>query len=310
MPTDTENILPRGTGLKPLEHDTTQDFQLLGGTFKVPALDELPAEFYVGELIGIKDQGQTDFCAGYATAAASEDQEMVELNGPFSFMAAKKLLGEKDPDAWKSWGLNLKDVCEASVKIGALEEQDFPFRNDDRAGDRDFLANPENWPEDVFILAEEHKKGSFWDATKGPYDLFDNLRASLWLNRNEARSIITGVVFRRSWARTEEGIIPHNGYENDGEGHAMKAFGWTTIEGEVFLAVVNSWGRDVGAQGIHYFPREVVNREFHFGGYTLKDMSREDAETYIEYGFTPDDTPIQRLWKVVFVIIKRFFNLK
>lgn len=297
--------LPTGA-LHPLTKDE-HDFKVLGGVFNVPKLEDLPEEFYNAELMGVKDQGNKDFCAGYASAAVSEDQEAVELNPEYSFMVAKRLLMEKDPEAWRSWGVDLRTMAQGAVKVGFLEQNDFPFAADDRRDDRDFLANPANWPAELDLLAATHKKGSFWDASEGPYDLFDNLRATIWMNRYEARSILTGCLFRWDWMRARGGVIPKE-YGATGEGHAIKAFGWKKIDDEVHLVIVNSWGLDAGDSGLFYFPREVVNKEFTYGAYTYRDMTKEDAQTYIETGIKPADKWYVKLWKVVKLWIKNLIT--
>lgn len=297
MPTN----LPKNA-LHPLPPDE-RDFSF-SGTFGSLELDNIPGEFYESELLGIKNQTDLDFCASFSSAEVSEDQEAVELDPYFPFQSAKKLLGG---DAWKSQGLNLRDVCEAAIKIGFIEATQFPFKDDDRATERDFLANPDNWPDELDLLATDHKKGSYWDATSGPYDLFDNIRSAIFLNRFEHRSVIVGALFRPEWAAAEGGIIPKE-YTMPGEGHAFKIFGWKMIGDEPYLVIVNSWGMDVGDGGLFYMPREVANKELTFGGFTYKDMTADDAKTYVQTGIAPSDPIGTKIWKIVLAIIARIFN--
>lgn len=290
--------------LHPLPEDA-RDFKL-GAVQKPVPLTDIPDEFYDAEIIAIKDQGQLDFCAGYAGAAVSEDQEAVELDPHYPFMAAKRRIGG---NAWTSWGLNLRDLCEAAIRDGFIEATAFPFVNDDRAGDRDFLANPENWPKDVDLLAEEHKKGSYWNAGDGPYDTFDNIRSAIWGNRFEHRSVLTGALFRPEWGAAQGGVIPKT-YGPTGEGHAFKIFGWKTIDGEPYLVIQNSWGRNYGDDGLFYMPREVANKELTFGNYTFKDISVEDAKVIIDTGITPADALFAKAMKVLWYWIKSVLHLK
>lgn len=296
----------KGTGLLPLTADPRdlEQHKILGA---VPLL-ELPLDdFFVGEVIGIKDQGSKDFCGGYAGAAVAEDQEDVELNGDYPFMVAKRLLGG---EAWKSWGISLRDICNVGVKIGFLEQEAYPFAHEEK--DRDFLANPENWPQDLDMLAADHRKNSYFRADTGPYDLFDNLRASLWQNRVKKCSILAGCVWRYEWNEVKGGIVPKDYDQNGrGEGHAVKIIGQMIINGEPHLVVPNSWGPKYGDAGIFYFPREVVNREFkNFGGFSFNDMNKDTARIYQENGITVDTGQFYKLMKVIWNWIRSWFALK
>lgn len=301
--------LPRGSGLLPLPPklgDERPDFPH-AAVFGSPAPETLPLEYKVGEPLIIKDQGGLDFCAGFAASEVSEDQELIELNPHFSFMIAKKLMND---DAWKSWGIDLRSMCDGAVKVGFIEERQFPFINDDRRNDRNFLADWENWPlEEMELLAESHKKESFWDAATGPYDLFDNIRAAMWAARQEARSVLTGCLWRNgSWVSSDaKGVIPKE-YGPDGSGHAFKVLGWKQINGEPYLIIQNSWGSDVGDGGLFYFPREVVNKEFIYGSFTFRDMPKEEAVYYVDNGITVFDSLLQKLWKVLWTWLSSFFT--
>lgn len=281
-------------GLLAPEADT-RDFSYSQVFGSVPALD-LPEEFYVytPNPEDIKDQKNLDFCTGYASASISEDQEGIELNPQFPFMAAKRLLGG---DAWKSWGLSLRDICKAAVKVGFIQQQHFPFLGETRAYKRDFVANPANWPAELDELAKEHKKASFFDVD-GPYDTFDNIRSALYLNRLEKASVLAGALWRRNWTRSMKGIVK-DAEGSVQEGHAFKIFGWLPINGEPHLIVQNSWGQQYGDGGLFYFPREVVNKTFTYGLYSFKDMPREKAEVYQEYDISVSDHPLMAFFKVL-----------
>lgn len=108
-------------------------------------------------------------------------------------------------------------------------------------------------------------------------DTFDKIRATLWQNRGEERSVLAGCTWRQEWTRAPGGLIPRS-YGNGGFGHAFKIFGWKKIDGETYLVAQLSNGSEIGDGGIFYFPRSVVNKEFTYGLFTFKDMPREEAE--------------------------------
>ncbi len=303
---ENKNTKKLGFGLKPSTYDP-RDFSH-AKVFGMPKREQLPEnDFFVSEPLEIKDQKQTDFCTAYAASAVSEDQENVPLCPEYTFMAAKRILGK---NAWKEWGLELRDICRAACKYGFLEKDHYPFIG--MEVDRDFLANPANWKEESDILAEDHKKQSFFDAVDGPYDTFDNLRATLFKNAAEKRSILTGVNWRYAWNTAEKGIIPRAGWENEaGEGHAVKVFGQIKLDDPenpgkkaLYLIVQNSWGDDSGDNGLFYFPREVVNKEFVFGAFTFSDMPREQAEYHSENGISVNDTTGTKIRKVITNFLK------
>lgn len=312
MPTNT---LEKGTGLQPLpqkELGARRDFDH-AQVFGAAKLVDLPEEYLVGKPLTIKDQGYLDFCAAYASTEVSEFQEAVELNPHFAFMVAKYLQG---PDAWRTWGIDLRAMCEAHVKVGCIEEGQFPFINDDRRFDRDFLADWRNWPlEEMKLLAADHKKESYWDADTGGYSRFDNLRSTMYVARLEERSILTGTLWRKSWSAAKDGVIPETGWENEkGEGHAIEILGWVkkTLTGVELPAphavVVNSWGTDVGDHGLFYFPASVIDKEFSFGSFTFRDLPKDKAIQHLDFGILATDGLLVKLWKTIAGIIASYFT--
>lgn len=286
-----EELKQFGTGLLPQE-PSAKDFSAAMVLGTAP-LEELPEEFFVGEVLGIKNQGRLDFCGGYATAAVGEDHELIPLDGRFSFMVGKRLLGGEE---WRKWGITLRDVCLGAVKVGMLPEEYAPWPASEPL-ERDFLANPANWPADLDMLAAEHRQASFF-AADGPYGMFDNIRAHIYRNRSKACSVITGVLWRREWTTAEGGVIEDKEYSKQGEGHAIKIFGWMPIKGETHLVIQNSWGSDNGDRGIFYLPRALVEREFVYGAYLFYDMSKEEAQYHHENRLNIADNPFIKLLKV------------
>lgn len=270
-----------------------RDFSL-GGVFGTIDVASIPlTDWLVADPVEIKDQGGLDFCTGYALASVSEDQEGVPLDPGFAFAMIKKVRGE-----WKQWGGDLRSGCKVAQEIGLIEVGQNP--EDFGTKGRDFVANWNNWTHinDLVKLAAKHAKASYFKVDGG-YDTFDNYRAALWQNRAEKRSIYTGCTWRPGWKGAPGGIIEDEGAIGGGVGHAFKVCGQKMINGQPYLVVQNSIGKEWGDNGLYYFPRAVINREFTFGAYMFKDLPPEEAKAILKekglLGEEPCD-PYKNFW--------------
>ena len=283
-----------GGGLTELPDDP-RDFNF-GALYTLPEIDELPEAYSVGEPLEIKDQKATDYCTAYALTAVSEDQEGIPLLPEFQFMLTKEISGD-----FASWGANLRDACKSS-KYGSLpkEHNDAGFDVD---SPREEIVDPDMWSPELREIAQKHRKESYLKVD-GPYDLFDNLRATLWKNREEKRSVVTGALWRDAWTRAENGMITSADYPA-AFGHAFKVYGWLEWQGEPMLMAQLSNGTDIGDEGTFYFSRDVVNKEFRFGAYTFKDITPDSARYHQDNRLKVD---VRRNWFVeLLLIIKRIF---
>ena len=248
--------MEKNYGLQKLLPDP-RDFSL-GKVVAYPALSELPDNFE-HEIFKVKDQRTSDFCAAFASTSASELQEGVELSPEFLFAMSKQISGNVN-----AWGQDLRSIAKAHAKIGCIEKIQAPYSLDTQTVE--FLRDPKNWPTDLDNEALVHAKGSFMDC-KGPYDAFDNLRATIWLYRNEKKVPFFGVEW--GWSTGEFYIKKPNG----GFGHAILAIGWRTIGGEIYLTIQNSYG-NVGDNGKFYLSREVINSFVPtYGAIIMDDMT-------------------------------------
>lgn len=267
-------------GLLPLPKDN-RDFKaekILG------TIAELPEEdFIVAEPLEIKDQYDTDMCTAFASCAVSEDQEGVILSPEYFFAQIKKQMGN-----WRGWGADLRSVCKVAVKAGFLEEKDNPYQLEDRG--RNFVANWTNWNPVLDAKARSHRKSSFL-RVGGYKNRFDSFRGALWQNKGAKCSILTGVTWQKEWTSAENGIIPKDP-GNPLFGHALKIFGQKKINDELYLVAQLSNNKTIGSEGIFYFPREVINREFIFGGYFFYDINPEDAKK-LSWSW------VRRLWEFI-----------
>lgn len=247
-------------GLLELKPDS-RDFKL-GKITVLPKLEELPEEFILGP-VNVKNQLDTSFCTQMATCGMSELQEGMELEPSWSYAVSQMI----NPT---QWGQDMRTALKVHVKYGAIEKKDSPFDLEDET--EQFLQDIDNWPKNLFTKAEEHRKKSFF-TVDGPYDHFDNIRASIYRFRDLKRAV--GIGFRWVWD-LEEAMIPN--ISNGGVGHMVYVIGWTKKEGRTRLIIQNSYGKDVGDKGKHYFPREIVNETAErYGIFMFVDLSVEIA---------------------------------
>jgi hypothetical protein len=260
----------------------------LGAITTLPPLDELPEHFEL-EILGIKDQKQTDFCGTFAGTLLSEIQEGVPLSPEYLFAKAKELLGD-----YTGWGLQLRDVFKAKQKKGCIEQRDAPYSVENK--DREFLANWENWPKELDDKALTHRKQSYFDVT-GQYDPFDNARAAIWHFREKKQGIEFGVQFGWSSSRVIFDTIPQGGF-----GHALAITGFTTFEdGMPVLIIKNSYGESAGVKGTHYITREVYNHFVEkYGHYMMVDIELEQARYMTDRGIKIGDNWLIQLFKAFF----------
>ena len=252
-------------GLNPLPKDK-RDLKL-GQLIQLPKLSELPHS-YRAPALGIDDQFDSDFCAASASCKISEYQEGEPLSFEWQFAVAKALLGG-DPD---SFGIDLRTAMKSHVKVGALARKDAPYSLANQSVA--FLRRIENWPENLKDLAIVHRKKAFASIV-GPYDHYDNLRATIWYYRNEKKLPLIGTI----WNWPMEQMMMDEPIET-GFGHALYAAGWTT---DGHLIIPNSYGPNAGDKGVHYFSRKVINRYVDiYGAYTFLDMEPAEVKKLVE----------------------------
>lgn len=320
MPNDTKILITPG-GLLP-KPEGKQAFSLTT-VFGAPNVKDIPEDdFFVGEPLEIKNQDinyPSDFCGAYGATEVSEDQEMVAMTPEWTFAQAKRIMiREKNAKTEEEiqailaeFGLSLDDVCHAAVNYGFIEREYDPFHCDtENRPDRNFLADYRNWPADLEMLGSDHRKNSFFECD-GPYDTFDKIRVAMYLNMKEHRSVLTGALWRHSWQDAPGGIVEDRDYSSEqGGGHAFKVFGQMYMNGEIHLVCQLSNGPLVGDKGLYYFPRGVVNREFNFGAYTFKDMSKDIARYHSENGLQFDENPLVKLVMVLWSAFLEIIHIK
>lgn len=281
-------------GLKPTPRDD-RDFAL-GAITTLPSLTELPPNFILPG-IKIKDQEESDFCAGFASASMSELQEGVPLSGEWAFAKSKELSGDVD-----EFGQDIRTALSVHTKHGAVAESDCPYSL--RNKDADFLRDIRNYP-NLDKKAIKHFKKSYIKVT-GPYDHFDNIRATIWKYQNEKRAVVSGLYW--GWSKNQQIL---NTIPTEPRGHAIYYAGWREIKENIYLVLVNSYGKDAGDNGKHYISREVINHFVEmYGAYMFLDMAPDTIKYMLDNSITDRDNWITQLMKSMFTFMQELLKLK
>jgi len=219
----------------------------------------LPEEYLI-EPISIKHQQDTDFCTAAAGCVLAEAQDKIE----FSFEWFFSRYGEPG-----IYGADLRKAIKAGMK-GFLPVNKAPFTVNDK--ERDFLADKNNWPANLNEVASIYGKQGFFNV-KGK---FDDIKNALWNNRNQRRAILTGIMWYNDW--NYNGIIPNNYYSPAGL-HAIAIIGFKKIENVDYLIIQNSYGKDIGDNGLFYFNRTVFDKEFSEPMFMYVDLDGSPIQT-------------------------------
>lgn len=249
-------------GLRPLPIDE-RDYKAdrLGGIFEQLVIPE--GNFIVGMGQPVRNQGNTDRCTSFSTCLASGFQEGKVLNTDYTFYKSR-YIAKLPIDAW---GCDNRSACKSHVKYGALEQEHAPYNNEHP---NRFILHPQNWDSVYDVNALIHKKKTFIEPTGGK-DLFDSIVGNMY---KHGAAVVTGAMWRDEW-NTSDGVVPSE-YSNNGSGHSFALIGQRMIKGVPYLVAQNSYGEGIGENGLFFFPREVVNKEFLYGNYFFKDLTEEE----------------------------------
>lgn len=267
----------------------------LGSVFNLPDLKDLPKEFQFKPL-EIKNQERDDGCVGCAVSSASELQENRIQDEHFSYLAGKEVSPTKD-----AWGLTLKEGLKGAVEFGTLDKDIVDSMKLKPVDFRDL----DDFPSTCRLDALNNKKKSYFEVVddKG-HDVFDDIRRSIYYFRDKRQ----GVVFGLTWGYNLKDNVLKD-IKDKGYGHCMLAIGFK----DNYLIVQQSAGKEAGDNGIILVHRDVINHEvpLYGGAFMLIDMTREEAEKYINEGKKYKGSLINRFFQINVIqqLIKAFQEL-
>lgn len=274
--------------LHPLPQDD-RDFTL-GAVYSLPPVEALPESFLVGASLEVKDQGSKDYCTAYASCTVSELQEGVILLPVWNFAKTKEIMGNPE-----EWGADLRSACKSHQKYGAVEKS---------LVDNGIVKIPDN-PRDIKnwnnyeMYGELHKKISYLKVD-GPYDPYDNIRASLFKFQDENRGVVAGLEWK--WSRKDKILKPKTG---TGSGHAIAILGWNK-DG---LIMQNSYGTKTGNNGAQIITREVINENIpKYGAFMFFDQSPEDIKYAIDNSICLDVNLLIQMIQSVLNVLNDVLN--
>ncbi len=219
------------------------------------------------------NQIDLDFCTAFTTTELQNALWGIPSDPFYQMAKIKQIRGE-----YKSYGANLRDAMKSVLKFGSLPLVRAPYTYDAKPEDktRDFLANWQNYPTALDNVAMVQKDASFF-VVDGTGDVFDNMRSTMWIHRQERRGISLGLFWHNAWTYVKDGIIPDDmPNDADGGGHNMAIVGQKTINGKLYLVAQQTWGDNAGDNGFYYFPRSIINAIYHegYGVYTVSNSDK------------------------------------
>lgn len=140
----------------------------------------------------------------------------------------------------------------------------------------------------------------------GPHDIFDNIRNALLKETKEGKGACVDA-FGTWYHEWSSAITIPSSYGLFAGYHRYLFVDWVTVDGTPFLVALNSYGTSAGENGYHYFPREVVNREFAKRGTSLKILK---TLTDAQIALAKQETPYGRIQRAIidiwYIISEKF----
>lgn len=230
----------RPHGGQPIQYDP-RDEQFTQIAFGAPQLPVFPKTLNTPRK-AVKNQGTALSCTKQTTELAAEYQDGEEMDAERAWEELKKVLGDPNPQ-----GAQPRAAMSLNVKTGS-----WPVKG----------GGPDQYRKAAYI--------------KIPIiaDYFDSIRAALFNGKDKNQIVMAFGTWYNEWGKK---FIPLT-YSQMSGWHAYTFIDFDTVDGVEYLIAQNSYGNAIGDGGRHYFPREVVNREFSKWGtglYIFQDLTPE-----------------------------------
>lgn len=235
-----------------------------------------------------QDQKGTLRCTGYGSAHNGEFIEGRKMHPDWHAAKIGQIQG-------RSVDINGADpnACMKSMRDYGFLPYEFGIHSLEKDGVEG--SGWDKWPSGLDGNAIDRIPG--FVRVDGPFDHFDNIRNALYqaYDPKVKRGACVDAFGRWFGEWTYAHVIPKQ-YSSFAGYHRYLFVDWLVDGTNEYLVACNSYGTEIGIGGYHYFPREVVNREFSQNGTSLKILKVLTAEQIAE---AKKMTPIGQLWRAI-----------
>lgn len=203
----------------------------------------LPSEDPQGfKPLEVFDQDKTRMCEACAVTSIAELAHSKLFEPSYTLAKACQIKGTT------KGGITMSQISEA-VKRGFLPKDIAPYslQNDGI----DFVSNWSNWPSTLEAEAKKYAPKRV-ERVWGIYPTFELICGALMKH-----PVLLGVYWQQEWEKEPGGIVTSAHQNLKLFPHAVVAIGQKTINGTVYLEILNSFGLDSGKNGRFYLPRKV-----------------------------------------------------
>ncbi len=220
-------------------------------TFGIANIGLLPDSFFIDNG-DVPNQGFTTFCTAYTACDISTDEDKILYSQDYNIAKTFEILGVPST----TQGADLKTAFSVPVTFGLLPRELAPVTWEKDGNEKS--ADYHSYPDSLDQEALKHKKPAYL-FVDGPYDHFNNVRSTIWLNRENNMSVGVGTDWYSEYEQVgPDGIIPEG--KTVSGGHAWSIKGWKTINGKLYLIAKTWQGVGYGDKGYCYFSQEEFNR--------------------------------------------------
>ena len=281
-------------GLRPLERDGTE-FNV-GAVVRLLDKAQLPKKFSIDIPDEWVENQRWDTCAKEGVGVLLSYLNGRRVDALLPWVLARTNNGY----AIEDYGIDVKSILLAAVKVGAPNYEDSPFHGSDERSD---FADITKWDLKALLpKAIVNKAGSavFIEPTNG-MDYFDTIRSAMV-------TLKAPVAFGMLWNFSTDNpkiLKP----ATEGYGHLMIIIGYDDERVEILdlNITLNSWGIEVGEHGRFFLSREVLNHDVAvYGAGTLIDETPEKIKWLLENGiYLNDGNWLLQIAKALIIALKR-----
>ena len=202
----------------------------------------LPVDLCDAFSVGIRNQGRTNACGGFSGASGAE-MLVEKALGVRTRLSALDLYYSARRQKNADTGVFMRDLMAALKSQGVAIERYWRDHQD-----------PINPPRDPMGYDVSRFKVKSYERVQGVETMQRTLsmeRLPVWVGVLMFERVMADAV-RTGFFETPK---PR---DKEAGGHAMLAVGWNCIRGRVWFKLINSWGQDVGQNGIFWMPAEYL----------------------------------------------------